>query len=656
MEKTILKVTLILMFIFISPLIYSYQLETYMVPMRDGIRLATDVYLPDDHSEALPVVLARTPYGKTNLSYIGTILTEFNYIFVAQDSRGRFDSEGVDTVFFDDGWGINQDGYDTVEWIAEQPWCNGKIGYIGASALGIMGNLMAGARPPHLVCQWIIVAATNLYEQAFFQGGEFRKSLVEEWLKAQNSFYKYYEFREHPLYDSLWEYGNLANRYHLINTPAVHVGGWFDIFLKGTIDGFVGRQHYGDEGALNNQMLIIGPWTHDINNRRQGELTFPENAVLPYLNDLMPLMWFDYWLKGYPTDISEMGPVLYYVMGDVDDPDAPGNYWRSAPDWPIPAGKIPFYFHQDGTLSREPPSETNSSTTFTFDPNNPVPTKGGANLSIPAGPYDQSDLELRDDVIVFTTPPLEKPIEVTGEILVVLYGSSSAPDTDWTAKLCDVYPDGRSMLITDGILKARHRISFSQEDFLKPGKIYLFKIDLWSTSIIFNRNHRIRVDISSSNYPRFEVNPNTGEPFAKHTSIQTAENTIYHEKSHPSFILLPLPEEEQPNITVTILPNKTIFHSFDNFKVDYEVYNPTLIENAKLLVLIHFEDSYFYYPDENLIELSINPGSRINNNLFDIELPEIHSDIEFSIIMAVCNKDSIDILSNVATVDLMLKP
>jgi putative CocE/NonD family hydrolase len=251
--------------------------------------------------------------------------------------------------------------------------------------------------------------------------------------------------------------------------------------------------------------------------------------------------WFDHYLKGEDNGVPNDPPVTYYVMGAVGEANAPGNEWRTADHWPVPAAESRYYYHADGSLTPEPPTEDQASRTYTFDPAKPVPTLGGAELFPPAGPTDQRPGENRPDVLVFTTPPLEKPLEVTGRLRAHLWVSSSAVDTDFTANLTDVYPDGRSMLVTDGIIRARHRNSCERDDLLKPGEVVEVDIDLWSTSLIFNAGHRIRVALSSSNSPRFQPNPNTGEAFPPEGSKGVpAENTIYFDAAHPSHVVLPV--------------------------------------------------------------------------------------------------------------------
>jgi hypothetical protein len=525
-------------------IVEGYRIVTEMVPMRDGVKLATDIAFPKGEGGPYPALLMRTPYGRKGaidgfVKGDGKRFLDDGYVLVAQDTRGRGDSEGENVAFLADGWIEHWDGYDTVEWLAKQRWCNGKIGTFGGSALGITQYALAGSAPPHLKAMHAWVACPDLYIYAIHQGGALRESLAVGWSKAN-------KFNERTLdlfsygrriYDSFWKVRSLKSVIYRVNVPSVHVGGWFDIFSQGTLDAFVMMQHESAPGARGRQRLIMGPWPHGI-TRKVGEIEFPENAVETPNFDMKE--WFDYWIKGIDTGIFAKPPVDYYVMGDVDDPEAPGNEWRTAQDWPIPCRYTPLYLREGGRLSFQKPLEENSSQTYTYDPKNPVPTKGGANLLIPAGSMDQRELEGRSDVLVFQTDPLEEPLQVIGRIRVKLWASSSCTDTDFVAKLMDVYPDGRSMLIADGIIRGRFRRSLSREELLEPGTIYEFEIDLWSTAIVFNRGHRIKVHITSSNYPRFDINPNTGEDYAEGCDMRVAENTIYHDKRHPSHLLLPI--------------------------------------------------------------------------------------------------------------------
>ncbi len=508
--------------------------ETHMVEMRDGTLLATDVYLPSSGNDSWPVLLIRTPYGRSENEELFDFAED--YALVIQDVRGRYDSEGDYRPFIDDGWGDKQDGHDTVAWILEQPWCNGKIGTFGTSADGITQELLAGSAPPSpgVTCQFIRLAPTDLYSQIVFQGGAFLEALVTGWLERQGASAWVETYKQHPSYDSFWELSNVETRTSLINAPAVHVGGWYDMALRGSINGFLTRQAEGIGPARGNQRLLIGPWTHvGMKTTVQGEVDFP-NSVLNQQN--LFKQWINYWLRDRDTGIMDTLPVVYYVMNE-----APEREWREAQTWP-PFNTVPtpYYLQPEGVLSPGEAAPGNASSTYVFDPENPVPTRGGLNLIIDAGPYDQSSLESRPDVLLFTTATLAQPMEVTGDLKAILYVSSDALDTDFTAKLTDVYPDGRSMLIADGIIRARYRNSLSSPELMTPGTVYQLEIDLWATSIIINAGHRIRLAVSSSNYPRFDVNPNTGgDTFDKGTMIK-ATNTIHHNSAYPSRILLPV--------------------------------------------------------------------------------------------------------------------
>jgi len=527
-----------------------------MVPMRDGVHLATDVYLPIGKGP-WPTILMRTPYGKRNSGPIDWQ----GYAVVIQDMRGYGDSEGERRPFETDGWGELQDGYDTVEWIADQPWSNGKVGTYGASALGIAQHLMAGSYPPHLVCQHIAMAPFDIYSQFVYRNGILMKSFVETWMKAYSSPDLLDEWISSPGYSSKWKRFNAGERVENMTFPGFHVGGWYDIFSQGTLDAFTEKQHSGGPGSKGNQRLVMGPWTHNGSSvRRQGDLIYPSNSVYDEEYHLDAKRFFDCWLRGEDDAFSQEPVVRYYVMGDVDDPEALGNEWRTSADWPVPHRNLSLYLSHDG-LRTEPGKDSYES--YLYDPRNPVPTLGGANIMIKAGPMDQRPVEDRGDVLVYTTEPLECPVEITGRVWVQLFASSSCPDTDFMAKLTDVYPDGRSMLVLDGAIRARYRESTRSGKLMDPGRVYEFWIDLWSTSIVFAKGHRIRLDITSSNYPRFDVNPNTGHPPAADNESKIALNTIFQGKSYPSRIILPLtgPDSDSDGLYDFIDPEPTAITS-----------------------------------------------------------------------------------------------
>ena len=510
---------------------------TVMVPMRDGVSLATDVYRPILRSTPHGTLLIRTPYNKDGLFPIGLLGIIRGWPVVIQDMRGLHASEGIDTGFKND----SADGADTLFWIVNQTWSNGKVVTYGLSALGIVQYCLAGANPPNLICQYVQVATPNLYAHAAFQGGEFRKNLVEEWLKNQGNDYLIEEIKENENFTlGYWGNVSLDDNWQDVNVPAIHIGGWYDIFSQGTIDAYFGYQHLAGPGAKGKSKLIMGPWTHTgFFSRKQGEMVYPRNSL-----DRFSLRMFRDMVRCYmenDTDAYSHWPtVMYYVMGDVDDPSAPGNEWRYAEDWPLPAENVSWFFQSNGLLTPEIPGSSEP-LSYLYNPSNPVPTIGGKNLYSPAGPYDQSPVENRSDVLVFTSTMLEQPFEATGPVKARLFVSSDCVDTDFTVKLTDVYPDGRSMLVTDGILRMRNRNSQDYWEFMQPGMIYNIEVDLWSTSYIWNTGHCIRVEISSSNYPRFLNNPNTADGIGKNTTSIIAQNTLYVDSTHPSCLILPQP-------------------------------------------------------------------------------------------------------------------
>jgi predicted acyl esterase len=515
--------------------------RTEMVPMRDGVKLATDIVLPQGEGK-WPAIVMRTPYGRGGtggLATAGAMIAKFGYAIVSQDMRGRGDSEGEDyPIFASCGWDELQDGYDTIEWIAKQPWCNGKIGQFGASALGISANATAPSRPPHLTCQFVVVAASDIYKQAATWNGTPRKSLTEMWSKGTKVDPRNLDlWRKHPNYDDFWKHYSPERVANRVNVPVLYAGGWYDIFSQGTIDSFVNVQNEGDKGARGKCRLLMGPWAHGA--FKDKDFKYPANGNMKLQIPVL-LSWFNRWLKGITLGADEP-PVRYYVMGACGEPDAPGNVWRDAETWPLPSKDRRYYFVKGGVLSANTPSEQHQSATYTYDPNDPVPTRGGGNLKLAKGPMDQRSTEDRDDVLVFTTEVLTEPVEATGRIKVKLWVTSTCPDTDFTAKLTDVYPDGRSMLVLDGIVSARYRESMTDPKLMTSGTVYELEIDLWSTSIIFNKGHRIRVAVSSSNYPRFEANPNTGKPRAKGGEVRIAKNTVYFDRKRPSHIVFPQP-------------------------------------------------------------------------------------------------------------------
>ncbi len=513
------------------------QPQSLMLPMRDGVRLATDVYRPTGTGR-WPTLLMRTPYGKS-AKFPVEFLLRVGIAVVVQDSRGRFASEGENLPFLFDGWGPQQDGCDIIAWIAAQPWSDGKIATYGGSALGITQILTAAAAPEHLVCQSISVAYGSAYHHAAYVGGALNKSLVEGWLTGNRFDPKALAlFREHDTYDDWWQRLDADSRADQVRVPGRFQGGWYDVFCQGTIDAFCARQERGGPGAKGTQKLVMGPWPHG-QNVKVGELTYPDNARRAP-TAISDEAWLGHYLKGVASGVAQAPAVHYYTMGAIGEPGAPGNEWHTASAWPVPARPTAWHLGTDGQLTAAPPTAGQGPLTWRYDPSQPVPTRGGCNLTLPAGPMDQRPVEQRPDVLVFTSEPLAQPLEVTGRLTARLFVSTSAPDTDFTVKLSDVYPDGRSMLVADGIRRLRFRNGFVRAEPAQPGQVYEIEVDLWSTSLVFNQGHRLRVAVSSSNYPKYAANPNTGHK--GEDGRQPADNRVYCEQARPSRLMLPVVE------------------------------------------------------------------------------------------------------------------
>lgn len=506
---------------------------TVMIPMRDGVELPTDIYLPDPSARNLPCILLRSPGGRHAPNATPFLfMLQFGYAVAIQDTRCALDSIGKTLPYCTDAWGHHQDGYDAVQWLAKSEYTNGSIGTLGASAIGITQLLMAPTAPPALKCQYIGMASANLHADAIFPGGQILKNQVEGWLGlyARDSEVLEYVKGSHS-YSSFWNNFNTVAVADRITVPAIHYGGWYDTFLKGTLDGFLSRQHQGGPGAKGTQKLVIGPWTHLWPLvKTLGDFDIPKEGFLPPL-DFAPQHWFDYHLKGLSNGVEKLPSVTYYVMGPLDGTPSKGNVWRHAENWPVPAQKTPFYLTYDFTLSDKAP-ETINKLSYHYDPYDPTPTVGGRNLFLEAGPKDQRSLEKREDVLVFTSPILESDLEVTGHILAEIYLSSNRSETDLAVRLTDVYPDGRSILIADGLTR-----TFRQPESM-VGEPQRVEVDLWDTSTVFAKGHRIRISISSANYPRFEKNLNGG------SAPLTAENSIHFGgENAASVIFLPIVAE-----------------------------------------------------------------------------------------------------------------
>ncbi len=517
------------------------QSFTVEVPADDGTPLATDVYLPVLGS-SWPVILVRTPYGRAGAGDACRALGMLGYACVVQDTRGRFDSGGEDTVYRDDG----PDGRATLRWLADQAWCDGNVGTWGGSALGITQYLMAPGAPGVLKCMIPAVATPDLYHHAMFQGGALREALVVNWLEGQGSLGMLDGILSHRLLGPWWDPVRVLEASGSVEVPALHLGGWYDIFGQGTLDAFSAWDRGGGAGARGRQYLVMGPWTHGgMGGRRAGELTYPANAELDLVT--LTLAWYERWLRGREDALEGWPRVLVYLMGAVGEEGAPGNVWVGLETWPPPVRVAAWYLGADGGLTPVPAPP--GSVTVAADPADPVPTLGGANLfpdldvdgrPMGAGPHDQRPVEARDDVAVFTSAPLTRPLTVMGRVRVRVFVAADTPDVDVAVRLTDVDPDGRSMLVTDGIARARSRCGDDRECFLSPGVAVELEVDLWSTALVFNAGHRIRVSVSGSNAPRFEVNTNDGGDPAGGGPGRVATLTILAGPEHPSALLLPV--------------------------------------------------------------------------------------------------------------------
>jgi putative CocE/NonD family hydrolase len=486
----------------------------------------------------LPIILLRTPYNKDSTALTGHYINN-GFIMVVQDTRGFYCSEGVKGVPF----GSDQnDGHDTISWLENQPWCNKKIGTIGASALGITQYLLAPNAPSSLKCQVPVVGTPDLYS-AIYIGGELRKELMIPWMQATG--YTEEEIDYVILNEKLsavWDPVRIIDQYDQIHAASLHFGGWYDIFAQDTINGFMGYQYEGGIGAQGNAKLIMGPWLHgNFYGTPTGEIRFPNQDLSIAANAQNAVL--DKWLKNNSLLWDQYPTVLYYLMSSVDyNIEGLGNHWYQSDIWPIPFNVSNFYLDSSGGLNTS--SSDSGYNEVEWDAGNVTTTIGGNNLVIAAGMYDQSSLENRNDVLLYTTAALTEAVTTVGSINITLYVSSNCTDTDFTVKLTDVYPDGRSMLITDSILRMRNRNSLSTWEFMNPGTVYEITLSLVSTAYVFNVGHQIRLAISGSNFPRFEGNPNTGDALWQNSTYYTSQNRIYCNTTYPSMISLPTPDYE----------------------------------------------------------------------------------------------------------------
>jgi uncharacterized protein len=542
--------------------------ENVAVPMRDGVLLRADVYRPDSGAP-VPAIVNRTPYDRSSpLIQLAAIeperVVEAGFALVCQDVRGRFASEGEFYTFFSDV----EDTYDTVEWAAAQPWCDGEVGMAGRSYAAAVQWLGAAQRPPHLKAISPIVTGSDFYNGWIYDGGAFQFGFNVFWIwlmsnpRAINKLedvYKHLPLRTLPipdlawarLYahwlahstdDHYWRSLSINRRYDRIDVPAFIIGGWYDVFIRGTLENYIGLRARSDSGAPSRApRLLVGPWAHGSTYGPYPDHSFdlfaPDDAIdVPELQ----LRFFARHLRAEANGLDEEQPVRIFVMGE--------NRWRGEDDWPLArASETKWYLRENRELAREPPGDERPDE-FVYDPNDPAPTIGGP-TSLPArmlkansGPLDQRRLEARSDVLAYTSAPLDEPLEVTGHLAVILHAATSARDTDFVAKLVDAWPDGTAIILAEGALRTRFREGFDREILPEPDRSHEYRIDLAATSNVFLPGHRVQVLVTSSSFPRFDRNPNTGNPLGVDgpDDLRPARQTIFHDTERPSHVLLPV--------------------------------------------------------------------------------------------------------------------
>ncbi len=483
-----------------------------MIPMRDGVRLSAYLYTPPGEGP-WPAILeqryASVRDPGTRKMYAR--LAAAGYVVAAANFRGAQESEGTWVGYRALGWGELKDGYDLVEWLAAQKWCTGKIGTLGSSQAGFAQNFLAVTQPPHLTAQYMIDTGLSLYHEGYRIGGGWRperfKGMEKVCRVPQHNRDLIAEWIKHPNYDEYWRQEDCSKYFDKMNVPCFTIGSWFDFMSVGSIDSYIGRQHQGGKNSRGAQQLLLGPWLHgrvkEVNVT--GELTFPENARFPLEQHI--LKWFDHYLRGKDNGVERDPAVRYYAMGAMGEPNAPGNDWRTADDWPAKTSPTNYFLAPRGQLCTKYPSAV-SEETIVADPRNPAPIPG---IAFPGG-RDQRKFEEHPHVRTFTTEPLQAPVEWTGKLRAELFVKCDALDADYIVRITDVYPDGRSILLLDYLRRARYREGFEKEVPLEPGVTTPIAFDLGSISQVFNAGHRIRVTVASSGAPFYEPNPNTGGP------------------------------------------------------------------------------------------------------------------------------------------------
>ena len=527
----------------LSPAAAQKNEQHVMMPMRDAAKLSTYLCFPDGKGPW--PVLYEQRYGNLTgkaAKLRSAQLASHGYVVAEQNFRGTQLSEGVYSAYRALGWGEHKDGYDSVEWLARQPWSTGAVATFGGSQAGYAQNYLAAANPPHLVAQYIQDGGLSMFHLGFRIGGitrpgRFADGMLPSARDPNDGKRDLEEQFRHPNYDEYWAEEDCYRHFADMNVPAIILASWYDFMSVGGIDAYIGRQHHGGPKAKGQQKLIVGPWQHGTSNKyttKAGDLEYPANAVFDLDAELIG--WLDHRLKGKP--FAEIPTVRYYAMGAIGEPGAPGNVWRTSADWPIAAKDTSFYLRDGGRLGSDKPDTAAGSTEFLSNPLDPAPMKG---RNYPAG-KDGRAFEKHPDVRTFTSEVLQQPLEWTGKVTAEMYVSSSARDSDFIVRVSDVYPDGRSIMIIDSIRRARYRDSFEHPSLLTPGKVYKVAFDVGWLSMIFNRGHRVRVVVSSTAADFYEPNPNTGEALTIEppTKTVTAKNVVYHNRQQASRVIAPV--------------------------------------------------------------------------------------------------------------------
>jgi predicted acyl esterase len=514
------------------------------IPMRDGASLSAYLYLPAGEGPWPAVFEQRYAdiSGKSTRQRSAELATR-GFAVAMVNFRGTHLSEGRWQGYRALGWGELQDGYDTCEWLAVQPWCTGKVGTFGSSQGGFAQNFLAVTKPPHLVCQYMVDTGLSLFQEGYRIGG----GTKPQRFIAMRNFCRepadndalLAEWEQHPNYDAYWQAEDCSRHFDRMDVPCFTIGSWYDFMVQGSIDSFIGRQHQGGPGSRGRQQLLLGPWLHGRLNKgsKVGEMLYPDNATWPELDHLT--RWFNHWLKGEANEVETEPAVRYYVMGAVGEPGAPGNVWREAADWPPPVNEQSLFLHAEGRLDSVQPGEQGGATHYLSDPRQPmeIPARGFP------GARDASGFESQAEVRTWTSEPLTEPVEWTGAVHAEIWLSSTAPDTDVIVRVSDVYPDGRSMLVMDYPQRARYREGFDRQVLLTPGEPAKLKWRIGWTSLIFNKGHRIRVTVASTGAPYYEPNSQTGGPQTREwlQDARAATNTIWHDAVRPSRLIVPRP-------------------------------------------------------------------------------------------------------------------